>query len=368
MQIAHRVQESSAEAAVVSRMALASHNDVLDLKTSLAASVWLKRPGLVATVLAMVSGYPAAARPLLAGCACHSIVPPLWSALWSARTTEAVFTSMFRMAACLQGAPTNFRLRELQPAAVAALAATGICLAGCSHLSPLGLAVQQHSTATALVLLRSGTDVLAQSPDERPLLLTFLDGARASLAAATPSGGSGGGSSSGSGNSCNSWSSSSTSGTVPLSGAGLLALEDSLHLLLLLLQAGADPLQQGLTAAGQPASFLTGAAPLLLLLLLCCPLALHHHRQVGMCMRSRAVPFGTPHLPIVPSVSPSCLSRRVPPPSAAAPGGEPPAAAVRARGAPPSLPLPQPAAGGGGRKGLPGRLLTTGAVNGAPAP
>jgi hypothetical protein len=87
---------------------------------------------------------------------------------------------------------------------------------------------------------------------------------------------------------------------------------------------------------------------------------------VGMCMRSRAVPFGTPHLPIVPSVSPSCLSRRVPPPSAAAPGGEPPAAAVRARGAPPSLPLPQPAAGGGGRKGLPGRLLTTGAVNGAP--
>ena len=61
MQIAHRAHESPAEAAVVSRMAFAPQHDVVDLKTSLAASVWLKRPGLVVTVLAMVRGYPAAA-------------------------------------------------------------------------------------------------------------------------------------------------------------------------------------------------------------------------------------------------------------------------------------------------------------------
>jgi hypothetical protein len=46
---------------------------------------------------------------------------------------------------------------------VAALGASGICLSGFSHLSPLGLAVQRHSTATVLVLLRSGADVLTQS-------------------------------------------------------------------------------------------------------------------------------------------------------------------------------------------------------------
>ena len=167
--------------------------------------------------------------------------------------------------ACLQGAPVDFRLRELQPAAVAALGAAGISLGGCgSHLSPLGLAVQQHSTATAQVLLRSGADVQAQSSDGRPLLLTFLDAARASLAGLSHSGGTSG-------------SSSGAAGWVPVSGAGLLALEDSLHLLLLLLQAGADPLQQGVAAAGQPASFLTGASS-----------PFWSAGLLGMCMHSRA--------------------------------------------------------------------------------
>ena len=52
MQKAHRAQET--EAAVVSRTALPFEDDVLDLKATLVASVWLRRPGLVGTVLAMV--------------------------------------------------------------------------------------------------------------------------------------------------------------------------------------------------------------------------------------------------------------------------------------------------------------------------